>query len=219
VSPVMATKPPAGQNFGLNYEVLSAINYSLWHGPCSIEGRFILGGIKMKSKIIAVSIILMLTGLVAVFATGQREELERTYGPRGGRGGMMGMWGADQGEKITVSGPVYFKDKLHPEIKSGDKEYELLVPRFAFWNLDIEEGQSVSVEGYTVEGMYCDTADEDEVHLLVTKAKIGDKEYDLESDAQGAWGGPGRGGRGPGRRGNMMRGWNGSNTYGRGWRS
>ena len=175
----------------------------------------------MKSRIIAVSVILMLVGLVAVFATGQKEDVERPYGPRGGRGGMMGMWGADEGEKITVSGPVYFKDKLHPEIKSGDKEYELMVPRFALRNLDIEEGQLVSVEGYTVEGMYCEEEGEEEVHLLVTKAKIGDKEYDLERDAQGAWGGrqgawgtPGRGGRG-----HMMRGGNGPNMHGRGWRS
>ncbi len=181
----------------------------------------------MKSRIIAVSIILMLTGLVAVFATGQKEEVERPYGR--GRGGMMGMgmWGAEEGEKITVSGPVYFKDKIHPEIESGGKEYELMVPRFALWNLDIEEGQSISVEGYTIEGMYCEEEEgEDEVHLWVTKAKIGDKEYDLESDAQGTWGGrqgtwggPGRGGRGPGRRGHMMRGGNGSNMSGRGWRS
>ena len=182
----------------------------------------------MKSRIVAVSIILMLMGLVAAFATGQKEEVERPYGPRGFRGGMMGMgmWGAAEGEKITVSGPIYFKDKLHPEIESGGKEYELLVPRFALWNLDIEEGQLVSVEGYTVEGMYCEEEGEDEVHLWVTNAKIGDKEYDLERDLQGAWGGPqgswggpGSRGRGPGRRGHMMRGWNGSNMSGRGWRS
>jgi hypothetical protein len=136
----------------------------------------------------------------------------------------MGMWGAEEGEKITVSGPVTFEDKRHPEIKSGGKEYELMVPRFALWNLDIEEGQLVSVEGYTIDGMYCEEEDEDEVHLMVTKAKIGDKEYDLERDMQGAWGGcqgtwggPGSGRRGPGRRGYMMRG--GPNTYGRGWRS
>ena len=45
---------------------------------------------------------------------------------------------AAKGEKISVSGPVYFEDQRHPEIKSGGKEYELIVPRFALWNLDIE---------------------------------------------------------------------------------
>ncbi len=169
----------------------------------------------MKSRIIAVSIVLMLMGLVAAFATGQKEEAERPFGPRGNWAGPRAMEEATKGEKISVSGPVAFENKWHPELKSGGKEYELIVPRFALWNLDIEEGQSITVEGYTVEGMCCDDDNENEVHLLVTKATIGDQEYDL--DTPGAWGPQGPGWRGPGRRGNMMRG--GPDSYGRGWRS
>jgi hypothetical protein len=162
----------------------------------------------MKSRIIAVSIVLMLTGLAAVFATGQKEEAKRPFGPRA-------LQEAAKGEKISVSGPVAFEDKRHPEITSGGREYELIVPRFALRNLDIEEGQSISVEGYALEGTCCEDDSENEVHLLVTKATIGDQEYDLETP--GAWGPQGPGRRGFGRDGHRMRG--GPDAYGRGWRS
>jgi hypothetical protein len=151
----------------------------------------------MKKRIISLSALLLLAGMM-VFASGQREEVERPYGPRGS---------FTKGEKISVSGPVHFEDRHHPEIESGGVEYELLVPRSALLNIDIKEGQTVTVEGYKTEGMCCEERGENEVHLWVTKANIDGKEYDLGEDLRGrpGWRGHGgmmRGGRGPGFRNN-----------------
>jgi hypothetical protein len=90
-----------------------------------------------------------------------------------------------------VSGPVYFQNRMHAELKADGKDYELMVPRFYLYDLDLKEGQQVTVEGYVAQA-------EDENYMWVTKAVIGGKEYQLE-----------RGGRGPGWGYGMMgpRGW------------
>ena len=88
---------------------------------------------------------------------------------------------------------------MHPELISGADEYELLVPRFHARDLDLEDGQTVTVEGYAVEGMPCcegEEGDHEEVHIWVTKAVIDGEEYDLD----------GRGRMGP-RWGMMGSGW------------
>jgi RNase P/RNase MRP subunit p29 len=108
-------------------------------------------------------------------------------------------------ETITVTGQLYFEDRMHPELKSGAEEYELLVPRFYAYELELEEGQTVTIEGYTLEGMPCCREEEEqEIHILVTKAIIDGQEYNLEDDPRWGMMGPGMGRRGgmmgPGRR-------------------
>jgi hypothetical protein len=112
-------------------------------------------------------------------------------------------------ETITVTGQLYFENRMHPELKSGGEEYELLVPHFYVYELDLEEGQTVTVEGYAVEGMPCyEYEEEEELHIWVTKAVIDGEEYDLEAGPRwgsrwgmmGHHGGPGRGMMGPNRR-------------------
>ncbi|MBN2553391.1 MAG: hypothetical protein JXB06_11515 [Spirochaetales bacterium] len=107
-------------------------------------------------------------------------------------------------ETIRVTGQLYFENRMHPELESGGMEYELLVPRFYAYDLDLEEGQTVTIEGYTVEGMpCCEGEDEEEVHIWVTKAVIDGQEYDLQAEGfRGGFMGP-HGGMGmmrPGRR-------------------
>jgi len=158
----------------------------------------------MNRKTTALVLILALASASAVFAEGQREDRFGPGGPMGpGRAG-----GPEISEdKVTVTGPVAFENRMHPVIESGGMEYELLVPRRFLWGVDVEEGQTVTVEGYTVTDMWCEAEEDedDEVHLMVTLAKIGDEEYDLEArrGGPGAWGhgGWGHGGWGPGRRG------------------
>lgn len=111
----------------------------------------------------------------------------RGYGPRLPRGGWAQEdWLKFSEEKVTVSGPLYFQRRLHPEVKSAGKTYELLVPRFYLYELDLKEGQTVSVEGYVASG-------DEENYLWVTKAVIDGKEYDLEryrrGPMMGSWGG------------------------------
>ncbi|MEW5815468.1 MAG: hypothetical protein AB1798_08770 [Spirochaetota bacterium] len=110
-------------------------------------------------------------------------------------------------EKVKATGKVYFKDTFFPELKTSDgKVYELMIPRYFTYSIDIKEGDEATVEGYLMPGPRW-TADNDELYLQVVKAKVGGKEYDL-----GDFPGPGRGymmwnygtpGRGP------MRGYGG----------
>jgi hypothetical protein len=130
-------------------------------------------------------VLLVLAGVAAAgaFASGNREQPTRPD--------LAPCWrGAELSEEtVTVTGQVYFANRIHPELKSGSTEYELLVPRFYAYELDLKEGQTVTVEGYAVEGMPCyGFGDEEEAHLWVTKATIDGKEYDLAS--AGFRGGP-----------------------------
>jgi len=142
-------------------------------------------------------ILLLIAGVAAagVFASGNKEDEWRM--PRGEAPDF-------SEETITVTGELYFENRMHPELKSGSEEYELLVPRFYAYDLDLEDGQTVTVEGYTVEGMPCfEDEEHKEVHIWVTKAIIDGKEYDME--AGGFRGGHmgsrrGMGMMGPGRR-------------------
>ncbi len=153
----------------------------------------------MKHKISLVLIFLMLTGLAGAFAKGRQEGQEYPYGPRWGGPGNFA------GEKSEITGELYFRNKIHPELKSGGEEYELLVPHRYYYGIDLQEGQTITVEGYQVEGMYCmGDEEEDETHIWVTKAVIDGKEYDLSEYGYGGMGGHMMGwGHGPG----GMMGW------------
>jgi hypothetical protein len=112
------------------------------------------------------------------------------YGPRMPRGGWdQDDWMNFSEEKVTVSGPVYFQNRMHAEIKADGKTYELMVPRFYLYDLDLKEGQNVSVEGYVAAG-------DEESYLWVTKAVIDGKEYDLDRYGRGPMMGPWGGRRG-----------------------
>jgi hypothetical protein len=152
-------------------------------------------------------ILLLIAGVAAagVFASGNREDEPGNVRPDWRR---MPRGEAPEfsEETITVTGQLYFENRMHPELKSGADEYELLVPRFRAYELDLEDGQTVTVEGYAVEGMPCygwEDEEHDELHIWVTKAVIDGEEYDLE-------GGPrmdprwGMMGSGWGRHGGMM---------------
>jgi len=170
----------------------------------------------MNRKTMWIALLALAVAAAGAFASGKKEEQNYgpgfygpgpggpgyAYGPgRGGRGwqgrggprGMPGPWAQDEEyglkfaeEKLTVTGPVSFQNRMHAELKADGKEYELMVPRFYLYELELEEGQQVTVEGYVAQG-------DDESYLWVTKAVIDGKEYDLE-------------GRGPGRGPGMMRG-------------
>ena len=157
-------------------------------------------------------ILLLIAGVAATgaFASGNKEGEPETTRPE--------LRSAPRGdapeapelseETITVTGQVYFNNRIHPELKSDGEVYELLVPRFYVYDLDLEEGQTVTVEGYTVEGMPGRMDGEGgELHIWVTKAVIDGQEYELEQGRQmdprwgmGPGGHPPKGMRNPGRR-------------------
>ena len=155
-----------------------------------------------------IMLVLLIAGIAAAgaFASGNKEDKSDAARPDWRR---MPRWDGPElsEETITVTGELYFENRMHPELKSGSEEYELLVPRFYAYELELEEGQTVTVEGYIAEDMpCCDFEDEEheEVHLWVTRAVIDGEEYDLQEDRRWGMMGPGRGRRGgmmgPGRR-------------------
>ena len=102
-------------------------------------------------------------------------------------------------ETITVTGVVSFKDWPNPEITSRGTTYELMVPRFAMLDIDIEAGDEVTIEGILVD----QRVEDEEPMLMVTKALIDGEEYEVPF-AGGMGHSDGRGRMGP-ERGNMGR--------------
>lgn len=117
---------------------------------------------------------------------------------------------------ITVKGALTFENLIHPTLKSADKTYSLLVPRYLAYQAGLKDGAEVSVQGYVVQNLPGWNAPDNA--LFVTKATINGKDYDLSQYRGGmmggngaygpggmmggAYGGYGRGmmgGRGPGR--------------------
>jgi hypothetical protein len=156
----------------------------------------------MAKKILSVSLVLGLALAGLAFASGQKEP---------GVPGQAGPGAADQ-KVVVVTGSVSINNLIHPTIKSGDRVYELLVPRYLVYRSGIKEGAKVTVEGYTVQGTTMQRlSDDGNVDLFVTKATVDGKDYDLSQyrgrfaggygcggGPRGRWmGGPGRGFRGP----------------------
>ena len=144
----------------------------------------------MRIRIVMAALVL-LTAATGLFASGQKEPVEREpYGPTLSK------------EEMTVSGKVYFENRMHPELKTADQEYELLVPRYLAYQIDLEEGEEIAVSGFKALDMACcDEEAGDEVHLWVTKATIRGEEYDLENELGS---GRGMGDWSNGQRGRMM---------------
>ncbi len=154
----------------------------------------------MAKKILAVSLVLGLALAAASFANGQKEQ---GFPAAPGQPGFTG-------QKLVVTGSVQFQNLIHPTLKSGDKVYELMVPRYLVYQVDVKEGAQVTVEGYQVRDMPpWQLGNDNDIALFVTKATINGKDYDL-SQFRGPMGGYGYG-RGPG----MMGGW--GRGYGRGY--
>jgi len=163
----------------------------------------------MNRKFFLVLPLVLAVAVTGAFASGKKEETAPApapwyYGPGpwGGPGwkghgwGMMPHWQAPgdwpkfSEDKVTVTGKLYFENLIHPALKASDKEYELQVPHWYLYQLDLEEGQNVTVEGYTVTNLPFEK-DTDTVHVWVTKAVIDGKEYDLERYGRGPMMGPG----------------------------
>ncbi len=161
-----------------------------------------------KKILIGALLVLALAG--AAFANGQKEPVRaspQAAAPAESR----------TSEKLSLTGTLSLEGNFHPVLKAGDKEYELLVPRYLTWNLDVKEGEQVSVEGYVVQGMPWHTsADDGDVDLMVTKATVKGKEYDL-SQYRGGMGAAMMGGRGVGCDGCSAAGPRGGRGPGRSW--
>ncbi|MCF7947443.1 MAG: hypothetical protein K9M94_02480 [Spirochaetia bacterium] len=112
------------------------------------------------------------------------------------------------GERVSVSGTVELTAG-GVELKAADgQEYELMYPRYLAEDVQVKDGETVTVEGYLVPGPRWDWG-EDENHLRVDKVTLNGKEYDLAANfgpgygSRGGCWGYGNGSYGPGARGSM----------------
>src|SRR6056297_1434111 len=93
-------------------------------------------------------------------------------------------------ERLSVEGTARLTASGVELQASDGKEYELMYPRYLAEDVQVRDGQTVSVEGYLVPGPRWDWG-KDENHLRVDKVTIGGKEYDLAASfgpREGTWG-------------------------------
>jgi hypothetical protein len=146
---------------------------------------------------ISIAIILVILVSSAVFSEGSREQPEQSWGP--GQGMFQGFEGYS-GEIITVTGKIEFEENGFLELISGGETFELMYHFLDTSNLEITEGDEITVKGFAVPGPRWDN-DADETHLMLTGAIINGKEYILSgSDYCYSTGFRGRGSFGRGRR-------------------
>lgn len=118
-------------------------------------------------------------------------------------------WGITEDTDTTqVTGTLTVENRIFPELKSGGNTWKLIYPRPFNFELDVTDGQRITVEGYETEDPHPKmvTGNENDVFLLVTKAVIDGEEYsldDFDAPRSAMLGRTGRGGsfkgRNPGR--------------------
>jgi hypothetical protein len=167
----------------------------------------------MKRVLITALILTMGFGLVGAFAEGQTEDPSTEFG-RGWRDERPAL------EEVTLTGKVYFQGMDFPVLKTAEGEYDLMVPRYYTYDIEIEEGQTITVEGFlgpdeAPMGRFSRSED-GEPHVMVTKAIIGGEEFEIDTrygsmmsgdfDPRGAERGGQRGAERGGSRGNSRGG-------------
>jgi len=160
----------------------------------------------MKRSIIFLTVLMVSLAAAAMplMAEGMQEQAEpvqpgaRPYGWSNNPAAQ-----SQQLEQLELSGTVEFTAG-HTRLHSSDGEvYELMYPMFLAEDLEVENGQTISVEGFLIPGTRW-SSDEDEQYLRIEKVTVNGQEYELGTGGY-AWG---RGHHGPG----MM----GGSAYGRG---
>ena len=101
----------------------------------------------------------------AAFASGQGEQAAGS---------------AFQGDKLVLKGTVSFQGTPQPILKSGDKQYLLMVPPYLVYQSGVKEGTQVTVQGWQLTSLPRWAGDDKNlVGVFVTQATVGGKDYDL----------------------------------------
>lgn len=138
---------------------------------------------RFKANLLLMTAVLFLAGGAFVFAGGQRET------PNGPAPGAAAGQGAGKvtvaNDLATVTGQIQLVNLIHPVVKSGGNQYELIVPRIDVYRAGVKEGQTITVKGYKVDGMqwgpFYGAATDNTPKLLVSSATIDGKSYDLSA--------------------------------------
>lgn len=125
-------------------------------------------------KIILVTVVLTIITGTALFGYGaqEEEEIDRSIPPR---------WGLEFNEEdlLNLTGTLILEPGELPALRAEGKRYELMYPHFLDDDIDMTDGESVTIEGFLVPGSRWQD-EEDALFLKVTKAVIDGEEYELE---------------------------------------
>lgn len=146
----------------------------------------------MYKKMFLIAVILAVAAGIS-FAEGNKEKAnEQSEWQRG--------QGSFSPEIMELTGTVMIDDEGFPVLKSGNEEYVLMYPNFLDDEIDVQDGDEVTVEGFIAPHPRRGTAN-DVTYLRVTKATIDGEEYEIPYGPRdggrrsgGKGFGPGRGG-------------------------
>jgi hypothetical protein len=129
-----------------------------------------------RSIILTVLMVSLAAAAMPLMAEGMQEQAEPVQpGTRPYR------WSnnpAAQLEQLEISGTVEFTAG-HTRLHSAEGEvYELMYPMFLAEDLQVENGQTISVEGFLIPGTRW-SSDEDEQYLRLEKVTVNGQEYEL----------------------------------------
>jgi len=82
-------------------------------------------------------------------------------------------------EKMTLTGKIDLTDSNLPKLTVGENTYELMVPYRLDYDIDIKDGDEITISGFEVPATRR-TADSESTNLMVTGATFDGKEYDLD---------------------------------------
>ena len=139
---------------------------------------------KQNETEVSMKRILFITLMIAVistgllFARGSEEEESMIYS----------RWGiAEDADTISAAGSLRYENRIFPELSSGGNTWKLIYPHYFDFEVEVEEGERITVEGYQVEGPHPRFSGisgtesiEDDQYLLLSKAVIDGEEYTLE---------------------------------------
>ena len=128
---------------------------------------------KTLSRKSLLTILMVCAVSIPLIAEGIQEEQEQVeYGRRAYQDREL--------EDISVTGAIQFT-LSHPKlVSSNGDEYSLLYPMFLADNIEINDGDNITVVGQIVPGPVRQ-ADNDTAYLRVGKVSFDGKEYDLDS--------------------------------------
>lgn len=107
-------------------------------------------------------------------------------------------------ESMTLTGKIDLTDANLPKLTVGDDTYELMVPYRLDYDIDINDGDEITISGFEIPA-YRRTSDSDLTSLMVTDATFDGTEYNLDMMNNGPVGyGPGS---------NMMNNYGPANGY------
>ena len=113
-------------------------------------------------KKITIALVLISLAGMSLFAEGSKEESS---------------WESDI-EELTITGKIDLSDVNAPKLAVGEDLYELMIPYRLDYNIDIKDGDEITIEGFEVPA-YRRSTDPETLNLMVTGATFNGEEYDL----------------------------------------